>query len=570
MNRLFNKRAIVILVAVVSVGAFFGFKKGDDRIFQVAKNLDIFNAIVKELDMFYVDAIDANKTIREGIDNMLYALDPYTVYYPEDNKSELEQMIKGSFGGIGSIIMYNPALKRSIISEPFEDTPAAKAGLKAGDILLEIDGVDLTGKNNQQVSEMLRGQVGTQVKIKIDRPKLDGGYQPMEFNLVRQSIQTQPILYSALLQDSIGYINLSTFSGNPSKDFKKEFQYLKKEGATSLIIDLRDNGGGLLDEAVEIVNFFVPRGKTIVTTKGKIKQASNSYKTLREPLDTEIPIAVLVNSSTASSSEILSGALQDLDRAVIVGNRTFGKGLVQVPRSLPYGGTLKLTTSKYYIPSGRCVQAIDYAQRNEDGSVARIPDSLTTVFHTAAGRIVRDGGGVMPDIEVKQERLPNILFYLMRDNLMFDYATDFCLKNPTIASAEDFALTDADYEDFKKKVKAANFKYDQQSEKVFKALKEAAEFEGYMANASEEFAQLEKKLSHDLDRDLDYFSKDIKKAISQEIIKRYYFQKGVVIEQLKDDTGLNEAIQILTSPEEYKQKLTVAPVVDTDKKNNKN
>ena len=570
MKRILNKRTSILVVAVLVVTAFFGFRKGNDRIFQVAKNLDIFNAIVKELDMFYVDSLDANKTIREGIDNMLYALDPYTVYYPEDNQSELEQMIKGSFGGIGSIIMYNPQLKRSVISEPFEGTPAAKAGLKAGDVLLEIDGVDLTGKNNQQVSEMLRGQVGTQVKIKLNRPNLEGGYDAKDYELVRQSIQTQPILYSAILQDSIGYINLNTFSGNPSKEFKKTFQNLKKEGATSLIIDLRDNGGGLLDEAVEIVNFFVPRGKTIVTTKGKIKQASNSYKTLREPLDTDIPIAVLVNNSTASSSEILSGALQDLDRAVIVGNRTFGKGLVQVPRSLPYGGTLKLTTSKYYIPSGRCVQAIDYAHRNEDGSVARIPDSLTTVFHTAAGREVRDGGGITPDIEVKQERLPNILFYLMRDNLMFDYATDYCLKNPEIASAQEFVLTDADYNDFKNKVKAANFKYDQQSEKVLKALKEAAEFEGYLNDASDEFAQLEKKLSHDLDRDLDYFSKDIRRAISAEIIKRYYFQQGTIIEQLKDDNSLNEAIEILTTPTAYKTKLSVASQPEPSDKKIKN
>ena len=565
MNKIFNKRTGVWLIAVLAVGAFFSFKRGDDKTFQVAKNLDIFNAIVKELDMFYVDTIDANKTIREGIDNMLYALDPYTVYYPEDNKSELEQMIKGSFGGIGSIIMYNPKLKRSIISELFEGTPAAKAGLKAGDVIIAIDGKDLTGKNNQEVSEMLRGQVGTQVKVKIDRPQLEGGYQPLEFDLVRQSIQTQAIPYADVLQDGVGYINLSTFSGNPSKEFKKAFQDLKKQGITSLVIDLRDNGGGLLDEAVEIVNYFVPRGKTIVTTKGKIKQASNTYKTLREPLDTEIPVAVLVNGSTASSSEILSGALQDLDRAVIVGNRTFGKGLVQVPRSLPYGGTLKLTTSKYYIPSGRCVQAIDYGHRNEDGTVARIPDSLTTVFHTAGGREVRDGGGVMPDIEVKQERLPNILFYLIRDNLMFDYATEFCLKNPTIPSAKDFVLSDADYADFKKKVIATDFKYDQQSEKLLKTLKEAAEFEGYLSEASEEFALLEKKLSHDLDRDLDYFSKDIKREISFEIVKRYYFQRGAIIEQLKNDKGLNEAIEILASPEIYRAKLT-APVDSIGKK----
>lgn len=305
-------------------------------------------------------------------------------------------MIKGSFGGIGSYIAYNTKLKRSMISEPFEGTPAAKAGLKAGDILMEIDGKDLAGKNNAEVSQMLRGQAGTSFKLKIERPNVKGGRTPMEFTIVRESIQNPAIPYTAVLDNNIGYIGLSTFSGNPSKEFKKAFLDLKKQGATSLVIDLRSNGGGLLDEAVEIANYFLPRGKVIVTTKGKIKQASNTYKTLREPLDLDIPIAVLVNSGTASASEILSGSLQDLDRAVIVGNRTFGKGLVQVPRSLPYGGTMKVTTSKYYIPSGRCVQAIDYKHRNEDGSVGTIPDSLTKVFYTAAGREVRDGGGVMP------------------------------------------------------------------------------------------------------------------------------------------------------------------------------
>lgn len=552
MKKFLNRQNGIIAVIVLIAVAFFGFKKGDDRNFQIAKNLDIFNAIVKELDMFYVDTIDPNKTIREGIDNMLYSLDPYTVYYPENDQDELEMMVKGSYGGIGSLIRYNPKLQYTVIAEPYEGMPAAESGLKAGDILLEIDGKDL--KNNSDVSTLLRGQVGTSFKLKVQRP---GVKEPLEFTIVRRSIQMPTIPYYGIMEGQVGYINLSSFSGTPSKDFKNAFLDLKKQGATSLVIDLRNNGGGLLDQAVEIVNFFVPRGKTIVTTKGKIKQASNTYKTLREPLDTDIPIAVLVNSGTASSSEILSGSLQDLDRAVIVGNRTYGKGLVQVPRSLPYGGNLKITTSKYYIPSGRCVQAIDYAHRNEDGSVARIPDSLTTVFHTAAGREVRDGGGVSPDIEVKQERLPNILYYLVRDNLIFDYATDYCLKYPVIASAEKFELTDADYTDFKNKVKGADFKYDQQSEKILKTLKEAAEFEGYMKEASDEFKALENKLTHNLDRDLDYFSKDIKEMISEEIIKRYYYQRGAIIQQLKGDNELDEAVKILTNPERYQQILSV-------------
>lgn len=559
MKKFLNRRNGVLLAAVLVAVAFFSFKSGDDRNFQIAKNLDTFNSIVKELDMFYVDTLDPNKTVREGIDYMLSSLDPYTEYYPEDDQAELQQMLNASFGGIGSLITYNQKLKRSMIAEPFEGTPAAKVGLKAGDILMEIDGKDLAGKNNQEVSQMLRGAVGTSFKLKVERPDEKGGTRPLEFDIVRQTIQTPMIPYDTIFNKNVGYINLSTFSGTPSKDFKKTFLKLKKEGITSLVIDLRGNGGGRLEEAVEIANFFLPRGKVIVTTKGKTKQTSNTYKTLREPLDLDIPITVLVNGATASASEILSGAFQDFDRAVIVGSRTFGKGLVQTTRPLPYGGVMKLTTSKYYIPSGRCVQAIDYKHRNEDGSVGTIPDSLTTVFHTAAGREVRDGGGVMPDIEVKQEKLPNILFYLVRDNLIFDYATQYCLKHPSIPSPQEFKVTDADYNDFKAMVKKADFKYDQQSEKIMKTLKEAAKFEGYLGEASEEIKALEKKLTHNLDRDLDYFSKDIRSMIADEIIKRYYYTRGGIIQQLKDDDGLQAALKILADPVKYKETLS-APV----------
>ena len=555
MKKFLNRRNGVLLAAVLVAVAFFSFKSGDDRNFQIAKNLDTFNSIVKELDMFYVDTLDPNKTVREGIDYMLSSLDPYTEYYPEDDQAELQQMLNASFGGIGSLITYNQKLKRSMIAEPFEGTPAAKVGLKAGDILMEIDGKDLAGKNNQEVSQMLRGAVGTSFKLKVERPDEKGGTRPLEFDIVRQTIQTPMIPYDTIFNKNVGYINLSTFSGTPSKDFKKTFLKLKKEGITSLVIDLRGNGGGRLEEAVEIANFFLPRGKVIVTTKGKTKQASNTYKTLREPLDLDIPITVLVNGATASASEILSGAFQDFDRAVIVGSRTFGKGLVQTTRPLPYGGVMKLTTSKYYIPSGRCVQAIDYKHRNEDGSVGTIPDSLTTVFHTAAGREVRDGGGVMPDIEVKQEKLPNILFYLVRDNLIFDYATQYCLKHPSIPSPQEFKVTEADYNDFKAMVKKADFKYDQQSEKIMKTLKEAAKFEGYLDEASEEIKALEKKLTHNLDR----FSKDIRSMIADEIIKRYYYTRGGIIQQLKDDDGLQAALKILADPVKYKETLS-APV----------
>lgn len=552
MKKLLNKK-IVLIASLVLVGfAFFSFK-GDNRNFQIAKNLDIFNAIVKELDMFYVDTISPDKVIREGIDAMLTQLDPYTNYFPEEDMGDLKQMITGQYGGIGSLITYYKAKGRVAIAEPFENTPSSKAGLKAGDILLEIDGKDLKGKMQGEISELLRGEIGTSFMLKIERP---GEKKPLEFKITRESIQIDPVPYYGIIGKNTGYITLTNFTDNCAKEVKNAVINLKKQGATSLVLDLRGNPGGSMQEAVDIVNLFVPKGKEIVSTRGKIKQADRTYKATREPLDTEIPLAVLVNSGSASASEIVAGALQDLDRAVIIGTRTFGKGLVQVPRDLPYNGSLKITTAKYYIPSGRCIQAIDYKHRNEDGSVGRIPDSLTTIFRTAAGREVRDGGGVSPDKEVKAEKFPSMLYYLISENVIFDYATDYCRKHPTIAPADQFKLTDADYNEFKEKVKKSDFKYDQQSDKILKNLKEVAEFEGYMDGASEEFKALENKLKHNLDKDLNHFSKDIRILISQEIIKRYYYQRGSVIEQLKDDDELEDALKILNDLPEYQKILS--------------
>ena len=365
--------------------------------------------------------------------------------------------------------------------------------------------------------------------------------------------------YYNRLNDSVGYIYVSTFSvAGCSKEIKRAFIELKQRGASSLVIDLRGNGGGLLSEAVNVVNFFVPKGKEIVKTKGKFKQMDHAYRTTNEPIDLEIPLAVLVDGGTASAAEILSGSLQDLDRAVIIGNRTYGKGLVQTLRDLPYNSSMKITTAKYYIPSGRCVQAIDYSRRNADGSIACTPDSLTNVYRTAAGREVRDGGGIRPDIEVKMDKTPNILFYLVNDDMIFDYATQYVIKHPTIGSVKDFQLTDADYADFKAMMKKRNFSYDRQSEAMLKKLKEMAEFEGYLEGASEEFAALEKRLQHNLDLELDRFAKDIKPLIAEEIVKRYYFEKGAVQETLKDDSDLKKALEVLQNPEEYKMVLTVA------------
>ena len=559
-----NARKMLAGAFIVMLGMGMTSFKEDDRNFQISKNLDIFNSIFKELDMFYVDTVNTEKMIQTGVEGMLSLTDPYTEYYPEEEVSSLKEMTTGKYGGIGAAIRYYEAKDRIAVVEPTEGMPAAEAGVKAGDIILSVGGKEMVRGDmkpqefSSKVSEALRGEPGTSFVLRVLRP-LKNDSTVMEFKITRKNIRTNPVPYYGMVKDSIGYLALSSFTENSAKDFKKAFIELKQKGAKSLIIDLRDNGGGSLSEAVDIVNLYVPKGQEIVVTKGKVRQAQGSYKTQNEPVDTQIPLAVLVNGATASASEIVSGSLQDLDRAVVIGSRTFGKGLVQTIRPLPYNGTLKVTTSKYYIPSGRCIQAIDYAKKNADGSVARTPDSLTTVFHTAAGREVRDGGGIRPDIEVKGDKIPNIVFYLMNDDLIFDYATQYCWDHPTLASVDDFKLTDADYEAFKKLVKSRNFTYDRQSEKMLKSLKEIAEFEGYMTEAAEEFKALEKKLNHNLDRDLDYFAKPIKEYISQEIVTRYFYQRGAVMERLKDDTDLEEAIKVLQNPVRYREILS-APV----------
>ena len=559
-----NNKIIGILVASLLLGGiFFGFKSSDDRNFQIVKNLDLFNSVFKELDMFYVDTINPKEIIEYGIHAMLSKTDPYTDYYPEEDNT-LKEMTTGKFGGIGSVVRYYTPRKRVVIVEPSEGHPAAEAGLKAGDVILEINGKEMAQENRtpneltEYVSSNLRGEPGTVCTLKIDRPISDSTYVPLEIKVTRGTIRTNPIPYYNMVNDSVGYIFISTFSiDGCSKDVKKALIELKQRGATSLILDLRGNGGGLLGEAVKVVNFFVPKGKEIVVTKGKFKQMDNTYRTTSEPIDLEIPLTVLVDGSTASAAEILSGALQDLDRAVMIGNRTFGKGLVQTLRYLPFNSSMKITTAKYYIPSGRCVQALDYSKRNADGSIARTPDSLTNVFHTAAGREVRDGGGIRPDIEVKLDKTPNILFYLMNEDMIFDYATQYCIKHPAIEQVADFKLTDADYAEFKALLKKRNFSYDRQSEAMLKNLKEIAEFEGYMEGAKDEFSALEKKLQHNLDLELDRFAKDIKPLLSEEIVKRYYFERGAVQETLKEDKVLQKAIEVLQNPTEYASILMV-------------
>lgn len=545
-NKIYALGAVLLLLCL----CWTGFQR-DNHNFQVSKNLDVFNSVYKELDMFYVDTIDPQKVIRAGIDAMLQEIDPYTEYYPEDDLDDFKQMITGKYAGIGSVIRLYKKRNRVVIFEPYEGTPAAEVGLKAGDVILEIDGKDVEGMATDKVSDMLRGEAGTTFVLKVDRP---GEPAPLEFKITRRNIQTPSVPYYGILPDGkTGYLQLTSFTDNCARDVRRGIIEMKEQGATQLVLDLRSNGGGSLNEAVEIVNLFVPKGLELISTKGKLRQACRVYKSTREPLDAEIPLAVLVDGASASASEIVAGSLQDLDRAVIVGMRTYGKGLVQVPRDLPYNGQLKVTTSKYYIPSGRCIQALDYQHRDASGRAMRTPDSLTNVFYTAAGREVRDGGGIRPDVEVKIDDLPNIIYYLLNDDLPFDYATQYCIRHPQIAAAKDFTLTDADYAEFKAMAKKRGFTYDRQSEAVLKSLKEIAEFEGYLEDASEEFAALEKKLTHNLDLELDRFSKEIRKALTEEIVKRYYYERGGVEYALKDSPELEKALELLGTPEEYKR-----------------
>lgn len=540
---------IVFPLAVLSILTLLAFSN-DRRKFNLSQQLNIFNSIIKELDLFYVDTIAPDKLIKNGVDAMLSRLDPYTVYYSEDDADELKMMITGKYAGIGSIIRYHTDKKRTVIAEPYDNMPAAKAGLKCGDALLTVDGIDVKGMSTDSVSNLLRGEPGTKLKLEIERP---GVKKPMSVIIERASISLPSLPYYGILHDSIGYILFDSFTENCAKEMRRAIVDLKGCGAKSFIIDLRGNGGGSLQESVNIVNLFVPKGKTIVTTKGKIKQANEEYKTTREPMDTESPLIILVDGSTASASEILAGSLQDFDRAVIVGSRTYGKGLVQTTRSLPGNGYLKLTTSKYYIPSGRCVQALDYSHRKSDGTVQRIPDSLTNVFYTAAGREVRDGGGIRPDVEPKSEELSTLLFYLMQDMTIFDYATEYTLRNDTIAPAATFEISDADYELFKKKLIASGFSYDMRSSKMLKQLKEMIKFEGYEEITKDDIASLEGKLQQNLGHSLEHFASHIKRLIGDEIVKRYYGQKGGVVYNLRDDTDIEEAFKILSDGERYKK-----------------
>ena len=527
--------------------------------FNVAKNLETFSAIYKYLDIMYVDTLNANDVVGYGVNAMLRSLDPYTVYYPEENVKDLNMMISGKYAGVGSLIRYNMELKRVVIDEPYENMPAAEVGLKKGDIILAIDDSSMVDKNVPFVSNHLRGDAGTSFILKIQRPTTG---KTMKFKLTRRSIQLPAVPYYGLQKDGIGYINLNSFTTNCAKDVRRAFLEMKKQGMTSLVLDLRNNGGGSLQEAINIVNMFVPKDLTLVKTVGKLERTNKEYKTTVEPIDTLIPIVVMVNGESASSSEITCGSLQDLDRAIVLGTRTYGKGLVQASVDLPYNGNLKLTTSKYYIPSGRCIQAINY-KHNNGGYIEHVPDSLTRLFHTANGREVRDGGGIKPDVEVTPDSLPNIAFYLAstgRDSteVMLNWELKYIKNHPTIAPARNFFISDADYEDFKKTVLKSGFKYDRESKRYMENLVKLAKFEGYYNDAKEEFDALEKKLSHNLAKDLDYNKEILKQVLTADLVAVYYYQRGTVENSLQFDKQWKRTVELLRNLEEYRKILTAS------------
>ena len=521
MNKEMKRRlflALIMLFSLTSVQA----QNSKNHLLEVAKNLEIFNALYKNLDMMYVDTLDANKVITTGIDAMLNSLDRYTEYYPEERQKELKQMLTGKYAGIGALIRYHQKRKQVVIDEPYEGTPAARAGLKKGDIVMQIDDTVMTDKNTSYVSSHLRGEAGTSFVLKVLRPTTG---KTLKFKITRESINMPEIIWYGMLPQEVGYINLSTFTGEPSKQMRLAYIALKKQGAKKLILDLRGNGGGSLSECVDILSMWLPKDQKIVETKGKLKRANSEYKTRLEPIDTIMPIVVLVNRETASASEITSGALQDLKRGVIIGTRTYGKGLVQVPNvDLPYNANLKLTTSRYYLPSGRGITKED---------------------------------GIKPDVEVKPDTMANVSLYLDRldsTEVMFDYVVEYIGKHPTIAAPADFRLTDAEYEDFKQRVIKAGFTYDQVSKKQYDELVRIAKFEGYYDEAKDEFEALKSKIDHhDLGSALDRHRQEIQQLLEQDIVGAYYYQGGQLQVGLRNDKVLQEAQRILTTEGEYQR-----------------
>lgn len=552
ITRLSAKMFIILLV----IGLWSNVIQAQDRNndFEIIKNLDIFTETYKQLDIHYVDPISPGQLMKSGIDAMLESLDPFTNYIPESDIEDFNLMTTGQYGGIGALI--HKQGDYVVISEPYEGFPAQKSGLLAGDKILEVDGQSAKGKNTDEVSKVLKGEPGTSIKLLVSR---EGTETPFVIDVKRENVKIDNIPYSSMLSDQVGYIKLSGFTQNAAREVKTAFTSLKEQNEmTGLILDLRGNGGGLLNEAVDIVNLFVDKDELVVSTKGKDVSKNKSYQTTSKPVDLDIPIVVLVDRTSASASEIVSGAIQDLDRGVVIGQRTYGKGLVQNVLPLSYNSKLKVTVAKYYIPSGRCIQAIDYSHRDEDGYAAKVPDSLISEFSTKGGRKVYDGGGIEPDVVVEPPKFYPITQALFGEFVIFDYANKFARENNEIPAAEEFKITDEIYNDFVNFVQTRDFDYTTGSEKTLKSLKEAAKQEEYLDKISAEIAELEKKLMHNKSEDLITHRDEISEILRIEIVTRFYHQKGKVKASLINDPEVEKAIKVIEDKKEYSSILSSA------------
>lgn len=545
-------RGALLCAAIVTAGIVSAQKSKD---MSVARGLNTFSSIVKELEMNYVDTINSETAFKDAIDAMLQTVDPYTVYYPKEDREDISQMTTGEYAGIGALLLYKDG--GTYVSEPFENSPAYKGGLRAGDRLLKVDTVDVSKFTVDKVSKLLRGRPDTQVRIRVQRPYVQDSI--LNLTVTRAKIRNSSVPYAGVLPDSIGYIRITQFIEDTGKDVRAALDsfHATAPGLKGVIIDLRGNGGGLLEQAVDVASNFVPKGTEIVRTIGRDKDATKIYKTMRKPLYPDMPVAVLTDGGTASASEILAGAMQDLDRGVLVGTRSFGKGLVQTTRPLPYGGVLKVTVAKYYTPSGRLIQSLDYKHRNPDGSAARVPDSLTHAYKTLHGRTIRDGGGLQPDSTVNWKKVNRLVYNVVSDNWSWDFANKFKATHPTIPSADKFVITDSMYNDFKAFIDPKKFKYDSAMEEATEQLRKVADEEGYINDeTTAAFDSLKKLLTHNLDRDLDTHRKHIEEYLGGEIVSRYYFDRGRTQYGIRDDEGVDAARGILKDKALYKRILS--------------
>ncbi len=536
-----GKKGKIAIISLALSGLILGLLSFESEDFKITKNLDIFVTLFREVNTFYVDGTDPEKLIEASIEGMLESLDPYTTYIPEKDVDDFRFMTTGKYGGIGALI--RKAGDYTIISEPYEGFPAQRMGLRAGDTIIAISDVSTKGKTISQVSELLKGTPNTSLKLELKRIGVDS-IITKTFN--REQVAIPNVPYSGIIENNTGYIMLGNFMKNAGKDVQKAYNDLIKQGATSVILDLRGNPGGLLDEAVNVANIWLPKGQEIVNTKGKNKSWDKAYETKNNPVDTTMPLIVLVNRSSASASEIVAGSLQDLDRAVIIGNKTFGKGLVQTTRPLSYNAHLKVTTAKYYIPSGRCIQALDYTHRNEDGSVGHIPDSLISEFKTRNGRSVFDGGGIDPDLKIHTDEPGNITVALYTQNLIFDYATVYANEHDSVANPQSFEISDEIYDDFKSFIANKDFKYNTKSKDKLQDLIKTAKAEGYYDEIDNELSVLSEQLVGDKQKDLTTFNNEIKEFLKEEIISRYFYQKGRIISSIDNDPEIQKAIDVIS------------------------